>query len=90
LTSRGTVDDREAGERVMKTVGHRQEHPVHFHATGESLAQGARFSEAIAGLSRALFIPKGVVRFNSHEAANRHWDMCLAHGMAKLAAGRAR
>jgi hypothetical protein len=74
----------------MKTVGHRQVPPLYLHATGESLAQGARFSEAIAGLSRALFIPKGVVRFHSHEAANRHWDTCLAHGMAKLAAARAR
>lgn len=72
----------------MKTVGRRQEHPVLLHASGERLAEGARFSEAISGLSRALVIPKGIRRFKTHEAANLHWDTCLAQGMAKLAAAR--
>jgi len=74
----------------MKIAGRRQEQPVHFHATGQWLAQGARFSEAISGLSRMGFIPKGVRRFKTHHAANLHWDTCLAQGMAKLAIARAR
>ena len=72
----------------MKTVGYRQEQPVHLHASGGELAQGARFSEAIGSLSRLCFIPKGVTRFKTHDEANRHWDFWLAKGMATLAATR--
>jgi hypothetical protein len=74
----------------MKTVGRRQEQPILFHATGEQLAEGARFSEVINALARMPFIPKGVRRFKTHEAANLHWNTCLAQGMAKLAAARIR
>lgn len=74
----------------MKTVGHRHEWLVHMHASGRELAEGARFSEAIGCFSRLSFIPKGVTRFKTHEAANHHWDCWLAKGMAALAATRVR
>lgn len=74
----------------MKTVGRRQARPVHLRAAGERLAEGARFSEAISGLSRIGIVPKGVRRFKTHRAANRHWDTCLAQAMAALAATRRR
>ena len=74
----------------MKTVGHRQEQPVHMYGSGGELAEGARFSETIGRLSRLCFIPKGVTRFKTHEEANHHWDSWLAKGMAALAATRTR
>lgn len=72
----------------MKTVGRRAEPELTFHASGELLAAGARFNETISHLSPGTFIPKGIYRFQTHEAANRHWQDCLARGMAALAAQR--
>ena len=72
----------------MKTVGTRQVQPVVFYASGALLAKGARFSEAMSHFSRTTFIPKGVYRFNTHEAANQHWQNCLVQGMADLAMAR--
>ena len=72
----------------MKTIGQRQEPSLTFHATGEQLVAGARFSETIAKLSPVHLVPKGVSRFKTHEEANRHWDLCLARGMAALASTR--
>lgn len=72
----------------MKTIGQRQEPSLTFHATGEQLAAGAQFSEAIAKLSPVHLVPKGVSRFKTHDEANRHWDFCLARSMAALAAMR--
>mgnify|MGYP003401723080 CR=1 FL=1 len=74
----------------MKTVGHRHEQPLQLHAAGELLAEGARFSEAVHALSRMCFVPKGIRRFPTHQAANQDWDICLAKGMARLAAARVR
>ena len=59
-------------------------------ANGEALAEGARFSEAVSHLTRSTFIPKGVYRFKTHEAANKHQQDCLALGMGMLAAERTR
>ncbi len=69
----------------MKQIGHRSEPPLSYTASGELLAQGARFNESISHLSPSTFIPKGVYRFLTHEAANLHWQECLARGMADLA-----
>jgi hypothetical protein len=73
----------------MRTIGTRREQPVTAHASGELLAEGARFSESIARLARSTFVAKGVYRFKSHEAANRHEQDCLARGMGLLASERA-
>jgi hypothetical protein len=35
-------------------------------------------------------VPKGVYRFRSHDAANRHAEDCLVEGMARPAAARQR
>ena len=59
-------------------------------ASGEALAAGARFSEAVAHLAKTTFIPKGVYRFKTHEAANKHQQDCVALGMGMLAAERSR
>jgi len=58
-------------------------------ATGALLAEGARFNETISHLAKTTFVPKGVYRFKSHEAANRHEQDCLVRGMGQLAAERA-
>jgi hypothetical protein len=58
--------------------------------SGDALAAGARFSESIAQLAKSTFIPKGLYRFKSHEAANKHQQDCLARGMGLLAAVRSR
>ena len=72
----------------MKTVGRRTTLPIALHASGALLAAGARFNESFSRLSPSTFIPKGVYRFPTHEAANRHWQDCLVRGMAVLAAQR--
>lgn len=72
----------------MKTVGNRIEPDLTALASGDSLAQGARFSEALARLTKTTFVPKGIYRYASHEAANRHEQDCLVQGMAQVAAER--
>lgn len=73
---------------TMRQVGTRRERQLAIVASGESLAAGARFSESVAQLSKSTFVRKGVYRFSSHEAANRHALDCLAQGMGQLAARR--
>lgn len=74
----------------MKTVGRRQERKVTFTASGEMLAEGARFNEEIHRLptGNQTFIPKGVRRFKSHEEANRYDEECLARAMVRIAMER--
>lgn len=74
----------------MKTIGHRREPDLLHEASGAALAAGARFSESIAHLAKSTFIPKGVYRFKTHEAANKHQQDCLARGMGLLVTERAR
>ena len=75
----------------MRVVGHRTERPLEFHASAELLAQGGRFNDEIHRLpgGGSGFIPKGVYRYASLKDANRHWERCLALGMARIAANRA-
>lgn len=72
----------------MKMVGKRRERALTVQAAGALLKEGARFNETIAHLAKTTFIPKGVYRFTSQTAANRHQEDCLARGMARLAAER--
>lgn len=72
----------------MKTIGSRRPALISERASGEALADGARFCETVAHLTKTTFIPKGVYRFKTHEAANKHQQDCLARGMSILAAGR--
>ena len=74
----------------MRTVGIRREPQITEHASGDALITGARFSESLSRLAPSTFIPKGVYRFKSHEAANKHQQDSLARGMGLLAAGRFR
>lgn len=72
----------------MRSVGRRVEREMAAHASGALLAEGARFNESIAGLSRIGYVPKGIYRFRSHEEANRYDEHCLAQAMARLALAR--
>jgi hypothetical protein len=74
----------------MKTVGGRHEPQITARASGDALAAGARLSESLSHLAPSGFIPKGVYRFKSHDAANKHQQDCLARAMALLAARRSR
>jgi hypothetical protein len=74
----------------MKIIGSRRPPEIMANPSGEALAAGARFSESIAALAKSTFIPKGVYRFKSHEAMNKHQEDCLARGMGLLAAERSR
>lgn len=74
----------------MKTIGSRRQSEISERASGEGLAQGARFSETIAHLTASTFIPKGIYRFKTHDAANKHQQDCVALGMGQLAAERTR
>jgi hypothetical protein len=75
----------------MKVIGRRVEAPLSFRASGELLAQGARFNDDLRGLPTgdAAYIPKGLYRFRTHEEADAHAQKCLADLMARLAARRA-
>jgi hypothetical protein len=72
----------------MRRVGSRLEPEVVARASGRLLAEGARFNEEVARLAPTTFIPKGVYRFSSHDAANRQQFDCLVRGMGLLALGR--
>ncbi len=72
----------------MRQVGSKRVRNLAMNASGVSLAEGARFNEAIAKLSQSTFVPKGIYRFRSHDAANRHAEDCLVLGMGRLAATR--
>jgi len=74
----------------MRQVGSRREQGLAINASGSLLTEGARFSEAVSRLSQSTFVPKGIYRFGSHEAANKHAEDCLVRGMGLLAAMRAR
>ncbi len=76
------------GGGVMRQVGSKRERALSFNASGALLAEGARFNEAISRLSQTTFVPKGIYRFRSHDAANRHAEDCLVRGMGRLAATR--
>jgi hypothetical protein len=72
----------------MRQVGSKRARGLTLNATGDLLADGARFNETISRLSQATFVPKGVYRFRSHEDANRHAEDCLLQGMVRLAVAR--
>jgi hypothetical protein len=72
----------------MRQVGSKRERPLAVNASGALLAEGARFNDAISRLSPSTFVPKGVYRFRSHDAANRHAEDCLVLGMGRLVAAR--
>ena len=74
----------------MRTIGHRKERPITFSASATLLLEGARFNDEVHRLptGRSTFIPKGVFRFKSHEAANLHQQACLIDGIAEIALNR--
>jgi hypothetical protein len=73
----------------MRQVGSRRERAISIEASGNLLIEGALFNEAVSRLSPSTFVPKGIYRFRSHEAANQHVEDCLVRGMGLLAAMRA-
>ena len=77
------------GVAAMRQVGSRREQGLALNASGSLLTEGARFNEAVSRLSQSTFVPKGIYRFRSHEAANKHAEDCLVRGMGLLAAMRA-
>lgn len=70
----------------MRVVGSRKKREITLRASGEALAEGARFIEELSRLPGAgsTFIPKGVYRFRTHDEADRQRRECLADGMAAL------
>ena len=74
----------------MRIVGRRKEAPLSFSASGELLAQGARFNDDLRGLPTGDtgFIPKGLYRFRTHEEASAHAQKFLIERMARIATQR--
>lgn len=72
----------------MRQVGSKHVRALAINASGALLAEGARFNDTISRLSPSTFMPKGIYRFRSHDAANRHAEDCLVRGMGRLAATR--
>ena len=75
----------------MRTIGHRKERPITFSASGELLAEGARFNDEIHRLPTGdrTFIAKGVYRFKSFEDANRQCVDGIVNGTVRIAKERA-
>ena len=74
----------------MRTIGQRKERPITYSASASLLLEGARFNDDIHRLptGRLTYIPKGVFRFTTHEAANQYQQACLIEAMAKIALSR--
>ena len=74
----------------MRIIGHRKERSITFSASATLLLEGARFNDEIHRLptGSSTFIPKGLFRFKTHEAANQHQQASLIEGMAKIALKR--
>jgi hypothetical protein len=73
----------------MHSAGHRKTRPISLRASGELLAEGARFGEALHRLGPgSTFIPRGVYFFRSLADADRQRDRCLAEGMAMIRASQ--
>ena len=77
-------------ENPMRVIGRRKERTITFAASGELLAEGARFNDEMHKLPSGgtTCIPKGVFRFKSHEEANEHWLTCVSNAVAKTTIGR--
>ncbi len=75
----------------MRSIGKRKERPVGALASGDLLAEGARFNDELHRLptGETTFIPKGLYRFKTHAEAYQHQLDCLARGMANIAQERA-
>lgn len=71
----------------MRVIGWRKDRPISFAASASMLAEGARFNDEIHQLPTGdtTYIPKGVFRFATLDAANLHQSECLALGMANQA-----
>lgn len=76
----------------LRTVGKRISRDITFHASGEALAEGARWNDEMHKLPTGgqHCMPRGVYRYASHEAADRHLADCLASRMAMIASGKHR
>lgn len=74
----------------MRVVGKRKVREIQARPTGALLAEGARINEGFGRVadSGSTFIPKGVYRFGTAEAAEAHRERCLAEGMARIALKR--
>jgi len=73
----------------MRTVGHRKEPPITFHASAKALDKGVLFNDEIhrSFSTQSNGVKRGVYHFKSHQAANEHQVECIAEKMARLAIG---
>lgn len=80
----------EFSEKPMRVIGRRKEQPITFSASGESLAEGARFNDEMHKLpsGATTCIPKGVFRFKTHQEANEHWLACVSNAVAQTTMAR--
>jgi len=76
----------------MRTVGHRKEPPITFHASAASLEKGVQFNDEIHRTfsTQDNGVKKGVYHFKSHRDANEHQNQCVAEKMARMAIGTGR
>lgn len=75
----------------MRIVGKRSEPMPSQLASGDALMRAASFNEMMQSVmpyGKIGCIPKGIYRYKTHEAANRHQDECLAIHMAKIEINR--
>jgi hypothetical protein len=79
---------RVSQRRTWKLPPHLQ--PPLTNLAGHAWSNRRHLFPPLAALAKSNFIPKGVYRFKTHEAMNKHQEDCLARGMGLLAIERAR
>ena len=75
----------------MRVVGKQKQYDITFDASAESLANGARWNDAMHktfGAGQPGVFPKGVYRYRSHDEADAAWMDALVNRMATLAVSR--
>jgi hypothetical protein len=71
----------------MRTVGQKIEKPLSLNASGGLMREAAAFKEMLQNAfpsGKLGYVPKGIYRFASHEAANKQDEIFLAQHMAKI------
>jgi hypothetical protein len=68
----------------MKKVGHKKLMNPQHAASGQLLRRGCELNDALHELptGNTTWFPKGIYRYKSAIEANRHWDECVAKGIA--------
>ena len=69
----------------MKVIGKRKLPEISIEASVELFLRGCELNDNLHKLptGNTTYFPKGIYRYATFEESNRHWDDCIASGIAK-------